>query len=216
MTDTNLAYSDELLRATLARVRIIAMVGASPNWNRPSYFAMKYLQEKGYRVIPVNPRAAGEEILGETCYASLAEVPGRIDMVDIFRGSKEAGGIVDEALAGHVIFTTCGIDGGTEKVALLGPLAVAPALQRRGVGTAIVRAGLQAMEKAGASGGYVLGDPAYYGRFGFKPEDGVAPPYPLPDEWRGAWQSLSLSGSAPLQGNLTVPQPWRHKALWSP
>ena len=99
MTDTNLAYSDELLRATLARVRIIAMVGASPNWNRPSYFAMKYLQEKGYRVIPVNPRAAGEEILGETCYASLAEVPGRIDMVDVFRGSKEAGGVVDQALA---------------------------------------------------------------------------------------------------------------------
>ena len=99
MTDTDLAYSDELLRATLAQVRTIAMVGASPNWNRPSYFAMKYLQEKGYRVIPVNPRAAGEEILGETCYGSLAEVPGRIDMVDIFRGSKEAGRIVDQALA---------------------------------------------------------------------------------------------------------------------
>ncbi|NNG03301.1 MAG: CoA-binding protein [Inquilinus sp.] len=75
------------------------MVGASPNWNRPSYFAMTYLQGKGYRVIPVNPRAAGQEILGETCYASLDEVPVPIDMVDIFRGSDAAAGIVDEALA---------------------------------------------------------------------------------------------------------------------
>jgi predicted CoA-binding protein len=95
----DLAYSDEHLRGILGRVRVIAMVGASPYWNRPSYFAMKYLQAKCYRVIPVNPRAAGEEILGETCCASLAEVPGRIDMVDVFRGSDEAGRIVDEAIA---------------------------------------------------------------------------------------------------------------------
>jgi len=94
-----LSYSNDLLRGILARVRTIAMVGASANWKRPSYFAMKYLAGKGYRVIPVNPRAAGEEILGETCHASLAEVPGRIDMVDIFRASDAAGAIVDEAIA---------------------------------------------------------------------------------------------------------------------
>jgi predicted CoA-binding protein len=79
-------------------VSTIAMVGASANWNRPSYFAMKYLQAKGYRVIPVNPRAAGTEILGETCYASLKDVPEPFDMVDIFRSSEYAGGIVDEAI----------------------------------------------------------------------------------------------------------------------
>ena len=95
----DLDYSDAELRAILARVRVIAMVGASPYWNRPSYFAMKYLQEKGYRVIPVNPRAAGQEILGETCHASLADVPGRIDMIDIFRGSAAAGRITDQAIA---------------------------------------------------------------------------------------------------------------------
>ncbi|MFQ6016834.1 MAG: CoA-binding protein [Kiloniellaceae bacterium] len=95
----DLTYSDALLRRLLASVRTIAMVGASPYWNRPSYFAMKYLQVKGYRVIPVNPRAAGEDILGETCLATLAEVPGQIDMVDIFRGSAVAGAIVDEAIA---------------------------------------------------------------------------------------------------------------------
>lgn len=94
-----LVYSDAKIRRILGDVRTIAMVGASPTWNRPSYFAMKYLQKKGYRVIPVNPRAAGQQILGETTYASLAEVPDRIDMVQIFRNSKAAGPITDEAIA---------------------------------------------------------------------------------------------------------------------
>lgn len=94
-----LKYSDGQLRRILGAVRSIAMVGASPKWNRPSYFAMKYLQEKGYRVIPVNPRVAGDEILGETCYASLADVPGNIDMVDIFRNAEEAGRVTDESIA---------------------------------------------------------------------------------------------------------------------
>ena len=94
-----LTYTNAYLLAVLGEVRAIAMVGASTNWNRPSYFAMKYLQEKGYRVIPVNPRAAGQTILGETCYASLAEVPEAFDMVDIFRASDAAGEIVDEAVA---------------------------------------------------------------------------------------------------------------------
>lgn len=94
-----LSYSDDVLRGILEEVRTIAMVGASPEWNRPSYFAMKYLQAKGYRVIPINPKAAGGEILGERVHADLAEVPGRIDMVDVFRASAHAGAIVDEAIA---------------------------------------------------------------------------------------------------------------------
>ncbi len=93
------AYSDGYIRDILRTVRVIAMVGASPNWNRPSYFAMKYLQHKGYRVIPVNPAAAGQTILGEHCYASLAEVPVAVDMVDVFRNSEAAGPITDEAIA---------------------------------------------------------------------------------------------------------------------
>jgi predicted CoA-binding protein len=75
------------------------MVGASPNWNRPSYFVMKYLLEKGYDVVPVNPRAAREVILGVPCVATLADVPGAIDMVDIFRASDAVDAIVDEAIA---------------------------------------------------------------------------------------------------------------------
>ena len=93
------AYDDGFILDILRDVRTIAMVGASPVWNRPSNFAMKYLQEKGYRVIPVNPRVAGQEILGETAYASLRDIPGRIDMVDVFRRSEDAGPIVEDALA---------------------------------------------------------------------------------------------------------------------
>lgn len=91
-------YTNGEILGILHSVKTIAMVGASGTWNRPSYFAMKYLQEKGYRVIPVNPGKAGGEILGEKVYASLSEIPGKIDMVDIFRASEEAPRIVDEVV----------------------------------------------------------------------------------------------------------------------
>lgn len=91
-------YDNAYLKGILDRVKTIAMVGASPHWNRPSYFAMKYLQDKGFRVIPVNPRAAGGEILGEAVYAGLAQVPDPVDMVDIFRSSEAAGPIADDAI----------------------------------------------------------------------------------------------------------------------
>lgn len=94
-----LAYPDALIRRILDETRTIAMVGASANWVRPSNFAMKYLQEKGYRVIPVNPGSAGTTIHGETCYAHLSDIPDRFEMVDIFRRSEDAGAVVDEAIA---------------------------------------------------------------------------------------------------------------------
>ena len=93
------AYPDTYIRRILAEVGTFAMVGASATWNRPSYFAMKYLQQKGYRVIPVNPRSAGGEILGERVYATLAEIPQRYDMVDIFRHARDVPPTVEEALA---------------------------------------------------------------------------------------------------------------------
>ncbi len=95
----SLAYTNKELLAILQETKTIAMVGASPKWNRPSFFAMKYLQEKGYRVIPINPGVAGKEILGEKVYASLAEIPGKFEMVDIFRNSAAAGPITEEAIA---------------------------------------------------------------------------------------------------------------------
>ena len=95
------SYPDSLIRKILREVKIIAMVGSSANWVRPSYYAMKYLQKKGFRIIPVNPKSAGTEILGETAYATLADIPHPVDMVQIFRNSEAAGPITDEAIAIH-------------------------------------------------------------------------------------------------------------------
>lgn len=94
-----LHYEDATLRHILESVRTIAMVGASANWVRPSNFVMKYLGGKGFHIIPVNPGQAGKQILGETVYASLADIPDSFDMVDIFRASDAAGDVVDEAIA---------------------------------------------------------------------------------------------------------------------
>ena len=93
------SYSDAYLLGILKTGRVIAMVGASPNWNRPSYFAMKYMQAKGYRVIPVNPAAVGQDILGEKVYAGLKDIPVKIDIVDIFRKSEAVPPIVEDAIA---------------------------------------------------------------------------------------------------------------------
>ncbi|MGC8469582.1 MAG: O-acetylhomoserine aminocarboxypropyltransferase [Acetobacteraceae bacterium] len=94
-----IAYPDAKLRRILTDTRVIALVGASANWNRPAYFVMKYLQGKGYRVIPVNPGLAGQTLLGEKVYGSLREIPERVDMVDVFRAAEHAGTIVEDAIA---------------------------------------------------------------------------------------------------------------------
>lgn len=95
----SLSYSDKSLRRILAETRTIAMVGASTNPDRPSHTVMVYMQDKGYRVIPVNPAAAGQTLLGEMVRASLAEIDVAVDMVDIFRRSDQVGPVVDEAIA---------------------------------------------------------------------------------------------------------------------
>ncbi|WP_299864273.1 CoA-binding protein [uncultured Hoeflea sp.] len=92
-------YDNAYISGILKSVKTIAVVGASANTVRPSYFVMKYMLDKGYRVIPVNPGQAGKEILGQTAYARLSDVPEPIDMVDIFRASDAVPAIVDEALA---------------------------------------------------------------------------------------------------------------------
>jgi predicted CoA-binding protein len=93
------SYSDAYIRDILTRNHTIAMVGASANTSRPSYFAMKYLKEKGFRIIPVNPGQDGQTILGEKVYGSLAAIPDKVDIVDIFRNSEAALGITREAIA---------------------------------------------------------------------------------------------------------------------
>jgi len=93
------SYSDSYIRGILNTVKTIAMVGISPKDIRPSYFAFKYLLERGYRMIPVNPGQAGGEILGQKVYAKLADIPEPVDMVDIFRAAQYAPAVVEEALA---------------------------------------------------------------------------------------------------------------------
>jgi len=92
------SYPDSYIRGILNTVKTIAMVGFSPKENRPSYFVFKYLLERGYRVIPVNPGHAGEEVLGQKVYAKLSDIREPIDMVDIFRASPFVPAIVEEAL----------------------------------------------------------------------------------------------------------------------
>lgn len=93
--------SDEIstLRRILQENRVLAIVGLSADWYRPSYFAAKYMQEHGYRVIPVNPRYTGKKVLGETCYAGLRDVPDKIDLVDVFRRSEDVMPIAEDAIA---------------------------------------------------------------------------------------------------------------------
>ena len=96
---THDSYDDAYIRGILNTVKTIAMVGVSNKESRPSYFAFKYLLERGYRMIPVNPGLAGGELLGQKVYARLADIPEPVDMVDVFRASPYAVGIVEEALA---------------------------------------------------------------------------------------------------------------------
>ena len=92
-------YPDALLREILTSVKTIALVGASAKPHRPSNGVMRFLQAHGYRVIPVNPGLAGQSLHGERVHASLAEIPEKIDMVDVFRNSAYAGAVADQAVA---------------------------------------------------------------------------------------------------------------------
>jgi predicted CoA-binding protein len=95
------SYSDDYIRGIFARVKTIAMVGASPRPDRPSNRVMAFLQGKGFRVIPVNPQATGQTIHGEKVVAALSDIAEAIDMVDIFRRSEEVAPVVDGAIAKH-------------------------------------------------------------------------------------------------------------------
>jgi predicted CoA-binding protein len=93
------SYDPKTIRDVLGSVKTIAVVGASANPARPSYGVMRFLIDKGYRVLPVNPGHAGGEILGQTVYARLADIGESVDMVDVFRAADQLSGVIDEALA---------------------------------------------------------------------------------------------------------------------
>lgn len=92
-------YSPELLKEILTKTETIALVGASANTARDSNEVMQFMQGRGYRVIPVNPGIAGKQLLGETVYARLGDIPDKVDMVEVFRNSEAAGPVCDEAIA---------------------------------------------------------------------------------------------------------------------
>ncbi len=104
-------YSDTYIGGILERTRTIAIVGASANRIRPSYFVLKYLLAKGYKVTPVNPGLAGQDLLGQPVVADLSEISGPLDMVDIFRNSEAAAGITDQAIeiGARVVWMQLGI-----------------------------------------------------------------------------------------------------------
>src|SRR5271163_2194554 len=166
-------YSDVQLRSILQRVKTIAMVGASSNWNRPSYFVMKYLQGKGYRVIPVNPGNAGKEQLGERIYASLRDIPDQIDMVDVFRASDSVGPIMEEAIAigAKVVWMQLGVR--NDEAAAKGEAAGIEVIMNRCPKIEFGRLGGE-LSWSGVNSGIIRNRPAQ------PPTDRRSKPHPLP------------------------------------
>jgi putative acetyltransferase len=115
---------------------------------------------------------------------------------------------------GHILFTRCAVEESGEQIALLGPLCVDPAHQRRGVGGALIGEGLRRLSESDIAMVCVLGDPAYYGRFGFAKETRIVPPHALPADWAEAWRSRALRAGAMPGGRLAPPPAWRDPALW--
>ncbi|MEO1381414.1 MAG: N-acetyltransferase, partial [Pseudomonadota bacterium] len=109
--------------------------------------------------------------------------------------------VSDQRFVGHVLFTVFSGSGADEgrAGALLGPLAVLPDNQKQEIGSALVRAGIEHLRKLGIRQIFVLGDPNYYGRFGFQQERLLMPPYALPERWSAAWQSLTIADAKPLE-----------------
>lgn len=158
-------------------------------------------------ILALYPRAFAEEDLRPVVEA-LAKLPdGVLSLVEQ----------ADGGLAGHVMFTTCAAGQGGPAVGLLAPLCVAPERQRQGIGGQLVREGFARLAADGVAYVLVLGDPDYYGRFGFLQERRIGTPYELPPEWSPGWQGQSLiEGFIPPVSTLDVPAPWRQPSLWLP
>lgn len=160
---------------------------------------------------------AGIEALYPDAFPDEDLLPVVRQLLDMRYGVLSLVAVDGEAIVGHVIFTDCGLSDADARLALLGPLGVVSARHGKGIGSALVREGHERLRQAGITHVFVLGDPAYYGRFGFAAETGVAPPFELPVSWRDAWQSLALDNAAkPPRGRLSVPEPWNDRALWAP
>lgn len=156
-------------------------------------------------ILALYPRAFPEEDL-TPLVATLVSGEWPILSIALMQGDRPLG---------HLLFTLFDIHGSGDG-ALLGPLCIDPSRQGGGLGTALMRDGLKRLVQRGIGQVFVLGDPGYYGRFGFAADRRAPPPYPLPPDWDGAWQSLRLTDAPPASGLLTLPAPWMQPALWQP
>ncbi len=121
-----------------------------------------------------------------------------------------------DELVAHVLFTRFDQPQQGQRCALLAPLGVIPSHQKKGLGSLIVRAGLEQLTELSVGAVFVLGDPTYYQRFGFEPDRQVLPPYPIPQEYADAWQSMLLTKPFALEaGPIALPEPWLDPALWA-
>lgn len=163
----------------------------------------------------------------DTLYAAVFPDEDLVPLVRALGDEPEATMLVaasaEDQVVGHVGMTLCGVSGHPARVGLLGPLAVAADHRRRGIARALINAAVDATRDARGDRICVLGDPAFYGRFGFGAERDITPPYPLPEEWDGAWQSKRIEpsnagGNRPdtTEGQLSVPTVWTPRALWTP
>ena len=127
------------------------------------------------------------------------------------------GAFCDGQVSGHILFTICGTQDHRHDAALLGPVGIVPQFQQQGLGSSLIRTGLERLQDKGIVQVLVLGDPDYYGRFGFVSERRVLAPYPIPEPWADAWQSVALGSHSPLPaGRLQLPEPWMQSELWGP
>jgi len=144
-------------------------------------------------------------------------LPVLTDLLREEKGVLSFVGTLNQEIISHIAFTLCSIPEYSDQVALLAPLCVTPKYQRSGIGSAMVNDGFNRLKDAGLKRVYVLGDPAYYGRFGFVSEGDVRPPYTLPKEWSGAWQSVNLNtDDSHPQGKISLPSFWLKPELWMP
>lgn len=139
-----------------------------------------------------------------------------VDLLNDKQKSLNLSAVCDGVLLGHIAFTQCHALPENISLALLGPMAVLPKYQRKGIGSTLIKAGFDMLKKKRINKILVLGDPKYYGRFGFVEEINIQPAYSVPEEWKSAWQSIDIIDCSPTPlGKLKVPKAWRRKKLWS-
>lgn len=160
--------------------------------------------------IPVLKDLYREAFVGEDLF------PLVLELINDTEGSTHLSAVRDGILLGHITFTYCHASPKSTPLALLGPMAVLPKYQRQGIGKFLIESGLNLMRKNGVAKVLVLGDPNYYGRSGFSSETAIQPTYPIPEEWKPAWQSLSLAtDSVSPSGRLQLTKPWQQRELWA-